>query len=156
MDEDFTTCGVHGCGIKVEVAKEGVPGRRCSVCGGGPEEVKCEFCLGQQQVPAVAGERRWETGQNGRKVVLEGVNGTFCSITVMDMRWHKLECAVVVCDCFAEGSTGFVIHGVQLGGLVDKLEACVDGLIGSNALHILFGGKGLYQNGIAGAVQGNH
>ena len=156
MDENFATCRAHGCGIEVEVAKEGLPGRWCTFCGGGPEEVKCEFRLGQQQIPAVAGERRWETVQNGEDVVLEGANGTFCCITAMDTRWHKLECAVIVCDGLAEGGTGFVIHGVQVGGLVGKLKARVDGVIGSNAVHISFGGKGLYQNGIAGAVQGDH
>ncbi len=74
----------------------------------------------------------------------------------MDMRGHKLEHAVVVSDGLSEGGAGFVIHGVQVRGLVSVFESGVDGLVCGNAVRILFGGKGVHQDCIAGAVQGNH
>ena len=46
MYENFAARGSHWRGIKIESAKEGVPGRWCHSCGGRPEEVQCEFGLG--------------------------------------------------------------------------------------------------------------
>ena len=38
----------------------------------------------------------------------------------MDMRRYKLEHAVVVSDGLSEGGAGFIIHGVQVRGLVGE------------------------------------
>ena len=74
----------------------------------------------------------------------------------MDMRGYKLEPAVVVSDGLSEGRAGLVIHGVQGRGLVSVFEAGIDSLVCRNTVRILFGGKGVHQDCIAGAVQGNH
>ena len=108
--------------------------------------------MGQQQVPVVAWERMREAGQNGKEVVLEGAYGLFCCIALMNMWWDQLERAVVVSDGLAKCGTGFVIHGVQARCLVGLFEAGKDGLIGCDAVRILFIGKGLDQDSIAVAV----
>ena len=56
MYENFAAGGSHWCCIKIEVAKEGVPGGWGHSSGVRPEKVQSEFGLGQQQVPAVTGE----------------------------------------------------------------------------------------------------
>ena len=89
-------------------------------------------------------------------MVFEGANGPFGCIALMDMRGYKLEAAFVGRDGLPEGRAGLVIHGVQGRGLVRVFESGIDGLVCANAVRILFGGKGVHQDSIAGAVQGNH
>ena len=97
-------------------------------------------------------ERQWETSQEGEEVVFEGANGPFGCIASMDMWGYKLEAAFVVSDGLLEGRAGLVIHGVQGRGLVSVFESGIDGLVCGNAVRILFGGKGVHQDCIAGAV----
>jgi hypothetical protein len=80
----------HGCGIKVECSEQGFPGRRscCDRCG--PEEIKCEFGVGYEEVPAIRRERRRCASEDGKKMVLEGADGAFSSIAAMDVRRDKL------------------------------------------------------------------
>ena len=85
-------------------------------------------------------------------MVFEGANGAFSCVASMDMRWYKLERAVVVSDGLPEGGADFIVHGVQVRGLMSVFEASIDGLVGTNAVCILFGSKGLHQDSIAGAV----
>ena len=83
--ENLAACRAHGCGIEIVGSKEGVPGRRGMFCASWSEEVQSEFSLGNQQVPAIAWKRRWETSQYGEEVVFEGANGPFGCIVSMDM-----------------------------------------------------------------------
>ena len=89
-------------------------------------------------------------------MAFEGANGPFGCIASIDMWWYKLEHAVVVSDGLSKGGADFVVHGVQVRGLVSVFEASIDGLVCANAVCILFGGKGVHQDSIAGAVQGDH
>ena len=70
------------------------------------------------------------------------------------MQQNKVEFAFIVGDGMAKGGTDFVIHDVDGGGLIGGLKACMKCLVGSDAMGILLGGKGLYNDSIA-ALEGN-
>ena len=83
----------------------------------------------------------WETGQDGKEVVLECLYDLFCSIEMVYMRRHELIRAVVVGNGLAEGHTGLIVHCVHGRCLVGLLEAGTDGLVGGNVVCVLFGGE---------------
>ena len=62
MDEYAATRWSQWCGIKVERTKKVFPSRECQVAVAGTEEVQCEFCMWDAQVPPVC----WEVGSCSR------------------------------------------------------------------------------------------
>ena len=86
---------VEWCGIKVERSKQRLPcRRRCSV-GCGTEEVQCEFGMGDKEVPVVGRKRRRCVSKYRKKMVLEGMNGSFRCIVSMDMWRDELKFAII-------------------------------------------------------------
>ena len=88
-------------------------------------------------------------------MVLESPDGLLGGVPAVHMRRNQVDSALVGCDGRTKGGTDFIVHGVFGWGVVDLPEPIVDGLVGSYAVDILFGGKGLHEDGIA-AVYCHH
>ncbi len=82
-------------------------------------------------------------------MVFECPDGSLGGIPAVHMWRNQVDSALVGCDGRAKGGTDFIVHGVFGWGVVDLPEPIVDGLVGSYAVDILFGGKGLHEDGIA-------
>jgi hypothetical protein len=155
VDENSWTSGAHGSGVKVVGPKEVFPGQ-CWSIRAGTEKVEGEFRLGKEEVPSVRGKWRHHAGEGGQEVVFEGADGTFCCIPLVDVGRDQLEGAVVSGDGALETEAGLVVKYVDRGLAVDGSEACVDGLVGDNAVSVLFRGERSHEDGIGGGVERDH
>ena len=60
--------------------------------------VEGELHLWEEKIPPVCRERGCGASKDGKEMVLEGVDGPFCSILLVDMGGNKLEGAIVGLD----------------------------------------------------------
>ena len=94
----------------------------------------------EEDIPQILREVRVNACKDRMKVGLKHLDGTFSSITAMDIRRDKLELDVPLLfgDTPAFG-TGSVVKDLQFDNVVAVFEAFYDGGVGINALGVLLG-----------------
>ena len=71
----------------------------------------------EKEILPIAWEGGWRAGKDSKEMVLECADGAFRGIVVVDMRWHKLVAAAIVCDGLVEHASAFIVHNVDGGWL---------------------------------------
>jgi hypothetical protein len=90
VGEDACAGGRNGSSVEIEVAINLGPGGKFGVDVGASEQVQGEEALGQEPVPEVERKSGRKTAEPGNEVVLEGADGSFCCILVVNARWDQL------------------------------------------------------------------
>ena len=122
---------------------------------GRTQQVESEFGVREEEIPSIAGIGSWRAGKYSQEMVLKCADGAFSCIAAVNMRWHELVAAAIVCDGLAEGATALVVHDMDSGWTASGAKVGKEGLVRSNAVCIFFGCKRLDENCIA-AMDGNH
>jgi len=89
-------------------------------------------------------------------VILEGPDGSFGSITSMDMRGNELKFAVVRSNGLLEGHAGLIVHDMVSRPRPNRGETGEDVVVGRDAVTVVLGGEGPNKDGIRRSVEGNH
>ncbi len=89
-------------------------------------------------------------------MVLEGTNGSLGLVSPMDMWRYKLVGAVVFCYCSEECSACFIVQNVLDGRFVLVGEAGVELVVCLNAMAVMLGPEGPYENCVGLRVECNH
>ena len=89
-------------------------------------------------------------------MILEGANGPFGLVSPMDMWRYKLVGAVVFCYCSKECSACFIVQNVFDGRFVSVGEAGVELVVRLNAMAVMLGPEGPYENCVALSMECNH
>ena len=71
----------------------------------------------EEEIPPVLWKGGRRAGKNGQEMILECADGMFSCIAAVDMRWHELVAAAIVCNSLAEHATAFIVHNVDGGWL---------------------------------------
>ena len=121
-----------------------------------PEEVDGQLCLRQEEVPSVWWKRRVDTGQNGDKVGLERLDGSFSFVATVHVGWDKSVGAFMGFDGQLVSFTGFVIQ-LLLGDMnVAGFEASHDFVICGDAMMVGLGLEWLDKDCIGPGVVCQH
>ncbi len=89
-------------------------------------------------------------------MVLEGPDGSFGSITSMDMRGNELKFAVVRSNGLLEGHAGLIVHDMVSWLRPNHGETGEDVVVGRDAVTVVLGGEGPNKDGVRRSVEGNH
>ena len=81
-------------------------------------------------------------------MVLEGPDGSFGSITSMDMRGNELKFAVVQSNGLLKGHAGLIVHDMVCRPRPNRGETGEDVIVGRNVVTVVRGGKGANKDGI--------
>ena len=80
---------------------------------------------------------------------LEGADGAFGNVTVMDIRGHELELRPpILFDVELVGCTEFVVKDLEVDTMATLCEAGHDSIYGSEAMVVVAGFEWLHQDGI--------
>ena len=87
----------------------------------------------------------------------ERSNCTLSLVATVHVWRDFLMCALpYICDGFDVGFTGFVVQDLRVDRNAAICEALHDGVVGWDAMVVLFGVEWLYQNNIGRIVVGEH
>ena len=101
------------------------------VCAGRSEQVKSEYCLGDETVPFLGGGVRVARDESSVKVILECANCTFGGVAAMCIWGGKLEFDILFLEGFLPGTVSFIVKDVESGRRTALLEMFVVCFLGS-------------------------
>jgi hypothetical protein len=85
--------------------------------------------LREETIPKMEGEVFIHTTETGDKMIFEGTNSTFGSITAVDTRGCKLEVDALGPQELFEGNRAFIIKTLELGAKAGSAEAGMEDFI---------------------------
>ena len=122
-----------------------------------PEEVEGHIGLDEEDNPKVFRKGGFDTDEDGQEVGFEGIDGPFGGVVTVDVWGNELELSLpIFLDKYFLFGTGFVAKDVKVDVVTAGLESCHDGIVGGDAMCVLFGHKGGLKDGDGVAMVGNH
>ena len=87
----------------------------------------------------------------------EGLDGPFTGVATVDVRRNELEPSLpIFLDNVFVLIDGFVVEDLNINVVTAGLKSCYNGIVGGDAMCVLFGHKGGFQDGVGVAMIGNH
>jgi hypothetical protein len=119
----------NGSAIEIEVAMDLGPRRQFWIDSRPTEEVEGQLGLREETIPKMEGKVFIHAAEPGDKMIFEGTNSTFGSITAVDTRGCKLVVDALGPQKLFEGNRTFVVEALELWAKTGSAKAGMEDLI---------------------------
>ena len=156
-DDDVVAQLDKWCGVEVEGTIKMFLGRHLGGKDWLPQEVQRELCLCWKLVTVVVEEGVRYFCKDGEEVRLEGVDGAFSHIAMVQDWGHTLELlAPLLSDDKLIGDAGLVVKHLEVDRVTAKLETLNDVVVGCDTVAVVVGLKGFDHDHVTVGVVRQH
>ena len=121
------------------------------------EEIESELGLREQEIPKIFWEIFIDSSKDGKKVILEGANGTLSSVLSMHIgRDTLVRCLPFNLNDTFVFSANFVVEDLEVDFVAAGAETIHDGVVCCDAILVFFSFEGSNKDGVGITMIGSH